>query len=69
MPKHVFTFKQILLDVGIDLASIGGLVAVFLPFVQTALGVVIAVVILLINVERYKKIRRENSKHEEKEKN
>lgn len=54
--------KQVLTGIGLDLASVGAWLVGFLPQVQTITGIAIGIVVLLINIERYKRIRRNNAK-------
>ena len=60
MPERVLKAKEVILSAGFDLASIGAFLLTFLPAIQSVIGVVIGMVILLINIERYKRIRRKN---------
>ena len=51
--------KDLVKSVGVDVSLVAAFIASLLPFIQTVLGVCIAVVILLINIKRYKNLRRE----------
>ena len=59
--------KEVVKNLGWDFTSIAGFIISMLPVVQTVIGVVIAVVILLINIERYRKIKKDNYDETEKE--
>jgi hypothetical protein len=59
--------KDLVKDIGIDLSWVAAFGVTFLPFIQTVLGVAIAVVILLINILRYKKLRREAREEKKKD--
>lgn len=67
MPDRVEIVKELAKSISVDLASIVGFLVAMLPAIQNALGVLIALVILLINLKRYKNISKP-SKDEESEK-
>jgi len=59
--------KNIVRNSGIDIASILAFLISLLPAIQTVIGIFIGVVILLINIERYKKIKKSNNEQQGKE--
>lgn len=71
MTARLGNIKDLTKGFGIDVASILAFFATWLPVLQGIIGFFIAVVILLINCSRYKKIKRSNneSRQEKKEKN
>lgn len=71
MPNKLANIKDVTTGVGIDLASVLAFFVTWLPVLQGLIGVSIAIVILLINLHRYKKIKgfSNESKKEKEEKN
>jgi large-conductance mechanosensitive channel len=58
--------KDLVKGIGIDASMVGAFVLSLLPFIQTLIGIAIAIVILLINIKRLKKMKREEQKEQEK---